>query len=123
MSQHQPTVSHARFFVNVPVAIAVTVGSLAVGSPPARADIIIDLGRGPVVVHVPPSYDPAVPAPLILLLHGYGSSGAQQEAYMQFTPLSDEFGFLYAYPDGTRDANGYRFWNATDACRSTTSTS
>ena len=116
MSQHQPAVNHGRFFGGVSAAIVVTIGLLAVGSPPARGDIIIDLGRGPVVVHVPPSYNPAVPTPLILLLHGYGASGAQQEAYMQFTPLSDGLGFLYAYPDGTRDANGYRFWNATDAC-------
>ena len=30
----------------------------------APADIVIDLGRGPVTVNVPPSYDPARPAPL-----------------------------------------------------------
>ncbi len=116
MSQHQPTVSHARSFAQVAAAIVVTVGSLGIGSPATRGDIVIDLGRGPVTVHVPPSYDPAVSTPLILLLHGYSGNGPQQEAYMQFTPLSDQLGFLYAYPNGTRDANGYRFWNATDAC-------
>ena len=83
---------------------------------PARGDIVIDLGRGPVTVHVPPSYDPETATPLVMLLHGYGSSGPQQEAYMQFLPLSEEFGFLYLYPDGTADAVGRRFWNATDAC-------
>ena len=35
---------------------------------------------------------------------------------MQLTPLSDQYGFLYAYPDGTIDSVGQRFWNATDAC-------
>jgi polyhydroxybutyrate depolymerase len=25
-------------------------------------------------------------------------------------------GFLYAYPDGTKDTSGNRFWSATDAC-------
>ncbi len=82
----------------------------------ARADIVIDLGRGPVTVNVPPSYDPSVPAPLVMLLHGYTSSGLETETYFQLTPLSDELGFLYVYPDGTADLSGNRFWNATDAC-------
>jgi len=83
---------------------------------PVQADIVINLGRGPVTVRVPPSYDPDVPTPLVLLLHGYGANGNWQEAYFQFQPLADQYGFLYAHPDGTVDAAGYRFWNATDAC-------
>ena len=38
----------------------------------------IDAGRGDVPVHVPSGYDSETPAPLILLLHGYTASGAQQ---------------------------------------------
>ena len=76
----------------------------------------IDVGRGPVGVHVPPSYDPGTPTPLVLLLHGYGASGAILESFMQFTPLADEFGFLYLYPDGRIDGGGNRFWSGTDAC-------
>ena len=83
----------------------------------AHSDIIIDLGRGPVTVHVPPSYDPDVPMPLVMLLHGLNPWGGQGlEDYWQFTPLADQFGFLYLYPDGTVDSGGNRFWNATDAC-------
>lgn len=79
-------------------------------------DLTIDLGRGPVTVFVPASYDPGVPTPLVLLLHGYGSDGALQEAYMRFLPLAEERGFLYAHPDGTQDILGLQFWNATDSC-------
>ena len=50
------------------------------------------------------------------VLHGYTSSGAGQEAYMQFTPLADEFGFLFIAPDGLIDCVTNRFWNGTDAC-------
>ncbi len=82
----------------------------------AQNDIEIDLGRGPVTVNVPPSYDPSVAAPLLMLLHGYGSNGLETETYLQLTPLSDQRGFLYLYPDGTADPVGNRFWNATDAC-------
>jgi polyhydroxybutyrate depolymerase len=83
---------------------------------PAPEDTSIDLGRGPVLVRVPADYDPATPAPLVLLLHGYSGNGAYQETYMQFAPLVDEFGFFYLHPDGTTDANGNQFWNATNAC-------
>src|SRR5262249_57996546 len=44
------------------------------------------------------------------------------ESYLKLTPLSDARGFLYAYPDGTVDALGLRFWNATDACCDTGNT-
>ncbi len=79
-------------------------------------DPFIDLGRGPVAIHVPLEYDPAYPAPLVLLLHGYTSSGQSAENYLLLSPLADEFGFLYLHPNGIKDQGGYRFWNATDAC-------
>ncbi len=84
------------------------------GAPPDY----IDGGRGPVAVHTPPSYDPETPMPLVFLLHGYTASGAIQESYMQFTPLADEFGFLYLHPDGRTETEGdfEQFWSGTDAC-------
>ncbi|GIE28057.1 hydrolase [Actinoplanes italicus] len=75
-----------------------------------------EVGGRQVTVHVPDSYDPARPAPLVVLLHGYSSDAAEQESYLRFTPESDRRGFVYAYPDGTVDDRGNRFWNATDAC-------
>jgi polyhydroxybutyrate depolymerase len=69
-----------------------------------------------VVVTLPPGYDPAVPAPVLVLLHGYGASGALQNLYMGLEPLAGERGMILAVPDGTIDATGKRFWNATDAC-------
>jgi polyhydroxybutyrate depolymerase len=73
-------------------------------------------GSRPVTVHVPPSYAKGTALPLLIMLHGYGASGAIEEAYLQLTPLADSLGFLYAYPDGTVDSDGKRFWNATNAC-------
>jgi len=89
---------------------------LAAAGLPALADIMIDLGRGPVTVHVPSSYDSEVPAPLVFLLHGHSGTGAATESYFQLLPQSEEYGFLYLYPDGTVNQIGNRFWNATDAC-------
>ncbi|HEY7969597.1 MAG TPA: alpha/beta fold hydrolase [Candidatus Limnocylindrales bacterium] len=84
-------------------------------SPSLVADVVVG-GDRPVTVHVPPGYDPARPAPLLIVLHGYGSDGQSHDAYLHLGKLAEERGFLYAYPDGTKDAVGNRFWNATDAC-------
>jgi polyhydroxybutyrate depolymerase len=73
-------------------------------------------GDRPVTVMVPPDYDPAVPAPLLILLHGYGATGAIQDAYFGLEPLAMSNGFVYAHPDGTVDSQQKQFWNATGAC-------
>jgi polyhydroxybutyrate depolymerase len=90
------------------------------GWPDAGTDAGIEDGglvaARPYTLHVPPGYRIGQPIPLVVLLHGYGASGAVQEAYFQLTPVSDSRTFLYAYPDGTVDSTGMRFWNATDAC-------
>ena len=70
----------------------------------------------PFEVFTPSSYDPATPMPLVILLHGFGASGALQEAFFQLQPLAEERGFLYVHPDGTVNQIGSQFWNATDAC-------
>ena len=74
------------------------------------------VGSRPYNHRIPSSYNPANPTPLVVLLHGYGASGAGQDLYFGLGTLSARRGFLYAYPDGTIDASGSRFWNATDAC-------
>ncbi|MFK7863904.1 MAG: PHB depolymerase family esterase [Pseudohongiellaceae bacterium] len=78
----------------------------------------IDLGRGELPVTVPENYNPEAPSPLIVLLHGYTSSGAQQDSYMGFSKLADKYGFLFVAPDGNKEPGGNesRFWNATPAC-------
>ncbi len=73
-------------------------------------------GERPVRVKVPESYDPEAPAPLLILLHGYGGTGAVQNGYFGLEPVALANGFVYAYPDGTVDVTGKHFWNATDAC-------
>jgi polyhydroxybutyrate depolymerase len=92
-------------------------GSAGAGSPSAGTGTRqLQVGGRAFTLHVPDSYDPAKPAPLLLLLHGYTASGAVQETYLKLTPESDRRGFLYAYPDGLADARNNRYWNATDAC-------
>ncbi len=65
---------------------------------------------------MPSGYKPGVPAPLLIMLHGYSIDGTVEEVYLQLAPFADKNGFLYAHPNGTIDKNGDYFWNATDAC-------
>ena len=79
------------------------------------AELVVG-GDRPVTVHLPASYDASRPAPLVILLHGYGSSGLGTDDYFRLARAADARGYVYAYPDGTIDSNYNRFWNATDAC-------
>ena len=82
---------------------------------PTSAETVTFAGR-PSNLVVPASYVPTTPAPLIVLLHGYSANGAGQDAYMGFSALANEFGFLFINPDGVFDLFPNRYWNATDAC-------
>jgi polyhydroxybutyrate depolymerase len=73
-------------------------------------------GDRPVTVRVPAGYDPTKPAPLVMMLHGYGSANILTELYFPMHTLADEHGFFYVAPNGTFDSHDSRFWNATDAC-------
>lgn len=78
----------------------------------------IDAGRGEIQLIVPDSYANNTPAPLIVLLHGYGSNGVQQNDYMRIGEQVNRYGFILATPDGTQETQGRnaRFWSASDAC-------
>lgn len=73
-------------------------------------------GDRPVLVRVPPGYDAATPAPLVILLHGYGASGGLEDVYFELSGAALERGAVFAAPTGTMDTLGRPFWNATDAC-------
>ncbi len=84
--------------------------------PPDLAPSNALVAARPYQYQVPGGYDPSKPAPLVLLLHGYGVNGVLQDAVFGFSSFADANGILYAFPDGTKDQTGNRFWNATDSC-------
>ena len=85
------------------------------GARAKQSEITIDAGRGDLTVHLPAA-DPNSSVPLLLALHGYGSSGEETESFLQWADEVDARGFAYAYPNGTFDPTGRRFWDATPAC-------
>ncbi|MBL9004675.1 MAG: prolyl oligopeptidase family serine peptidase [Myxococcales bacterium] len=89
-------------------------------SPPAAASLSPEAAAlimaRPYKHKVPKGYDAKKPTPLVVMLHGLSASGELNELVLHLAPLADARTFLYAYPDGTKDPVGVRFWNATDGC-------
>ncbi|MFB7798277.1 alpha/beta hydrolase family esterase [Isoptericola sp. NPDC056134] len=83
---------------------------------PAGTTGVVDVGGRPVQLHVPPAYQPDLPAPLLVVLHGFGSDAARADAMLGLRDQALARGVLYALPEGTEGPDGRRFWNATDAC-------
>jgi polyhydroxybutyrate depolymerase len=64
----------------------------------------------PYVLHLPPSYDPAQPAPLLILLHGASDTGAGFQGRIGLDSTADAAGLITVYPD----ALGGFWWSSTD---------
>jgi polyhydroxybutyrate depolymerase len=73
-------------------------------------------GERPFTLVLPNNYQPGTPAPLIIGLHGYTAESPYAQSYFELGKVADEKGILTVYPSGSKDSNGYLFWNATPAC-------
>lgn len=95
----------------------VLVLALAAGHGVAAAQSV-DGGRGALPVTVPDSYTADTAAPLIVLLHTYGRTGAVQDEYMGLSDLANDYGFIMVAPDGTPSPaqNNPLYWDASTAC-------
>ena len=91
-----------------------TTSSTTIAAGPTATQAALVAAR-PFTVHAPPG-NATTPKPLLVLLHGFGVSGAIQEAYLKLTPATEAHDMLYVQLDGTLSPQGRRFWNATDAC-------
>src|SRR3954464_16002809 len=65
-----------------------------------RLDALVVGGDRPAKVALPRGLNPNVPAPLLMLLHGYGSSGDEEEAYVRIAAAAAMSGVIYLHPDG-----------------------
>lgn len=66
------------------------------------------------IVHVPTGYTGKVPVALVLNLHGSQSTAAQQELFSGMDAVSDEDGFVLAYPQADIPEAGGFDWNVPD---------
>lgn len=110
---------NARGFGKLSGSVRYVVGSRAwkrPSTPSTTTTTTTPPSTRPYDVVVPSSYSPTRPAPLIIFLHGYGADGPSVSGTLGLDSLAQQRGFLLVRPDGTTDAIGNRFWNATDAC-------
>ena len=63
------------------------------------------------LVHVPKGYDPKMPAPVVLALHGAAMNGSMMVWFSGLNKKSDEAGFIVVYPSGT-GTGPFLTWNA-----------
>jgi polyhydroxybutyrate depolymerase len=68
-----------------------------------------------VQAHVPESYDPTKPVPLVLNFHGYTANAFAQSILTGFSSKADAENFIVLYPEGTGDKPGF---NAGACCGS-----
>ncbi len=67
----------------------------------ANGTIVVSGERREYLVHVPDSYDPAEPSPLVISLHAGATWPAHQKNLSHWNRLADENGFIVVYPSGT----------------------
>lgn len=78
----------------------------------ASSAAVVYIGQDrPASVKFPANYDPSRSYPLVLLLHGYGSGGDETVTYLEADLHQAASQFIYVVPEGTRNAEGLRFWN------------
>lgn len=53
------------------------------------------------LLYVPESYDPRIPTPLVISLHGFVEWPAHQMEISGWNNLADDYGFIVVYPSGT----------------------
>lgn len=89
-------------------------GCAAAGSNPGTAEqtIVVDGVVRHFSLHLPKSYRYRHgPMPLVVLLHGHGSSGIKIERATGMSDKADKETFIAAYPDGLGDPSGWQVFD------------
>lgn len=63
-------------------------------------------------VHIPVSYDPAKPTPVVLALHGASMTGRIMEQFCGLSDKSNQAGFVVVYPNGAGAGRLLQTWHA-----------
>lgn len=117
----------ARFDAAAPVPPLPSAGCSTSGVPPYPSGVssvdefVFDGLSRTFRVHVPSSYVPGTPMPVVFLLHGGFGSGAQVETASRMLEVAEAEGFVVVSPDGVAGPGGIRTWNGGGCCGSSAS--
>ncbi len=77
-------------------------------------------GSRPGQVILPPDFDASNPAaksyPLVIVLHGYSTTGDVENGYLRLSDEASKLGYVTLILDGLVDKAGEQYWNGSDAC-------
>jgi polyhydroxybutyrate depolymerase len=84
-----------------------------IAAPPGSSTLTMHVGGRDRLVrlHIPKGYRPDEPIPLVLSLHGSGSTAARHAAGTGMDATSDQHAFLLAYPEAQRRFGSGFAWN------------
>jgi len=97
------------FAAGIPAASAAP--RCALGAPGTTQRVAVGQTGRTMLLHVPASYRPGAPLPLLFALHGSGGDGAAILKQSGLEATSDRHGFLLAAPDGGIPLESGFVWN------------
>jgi polyhydroxybutyrate depolymerase len=82
-------------------------------APPGSTTLAVTVAQRnrTVIVHVPAGYADSSKVPLVLNMHGSGSTAAEQEAFTAMDATADSHNFIVAYPQGLISEGSGFDWN------------
>lgn len=92
------------------VSVAPQVATAAVAEPKRKA------GELEAPLHLPATLAAGQKAPLLLMLHGLGSSAQMIEQLSEWPSFAEQNGVAWVAPNGPLDRQGRRFWDAGPSC-------
>lgn len=64
------------------------------------------------LVHIPPSYRPGTPAPVVLIFHSAMMNGSSMAKFCGLSEKADQAGFVAVYANGTGSTPFFLYWDA-----------
>jgi polyhydroxybutyrate depolymerase len=101
MTRRKLIAGAALLVIGVPLALLLIVGAWVRVLDRASGSVVTGGQRRDYLLYVPPSYDHAMPTPLVISMHGAAVWPAHQMNTSRWNRLADEHGFIVVYPSGS----------------------
>jgi polyhydroxybutyrate depolymerase len=75
-----------------------------------------DPNREDIKVFLPKDFKKQKKWPLIISLHGFGGNSSLQNYYVRLRKFENDFGYVFAAPNGIKNKDEKRFWNGSNFC-------
>jgi polyhydroxybutyrate depolymerase len=82
-------------------------------APAPATTAVLDVEGRPARVAAPAKL--TAPAPVVVMLHGFTASAEEMDTWLGFAAAATAAGFVAIMPEGTKNSQGERFWNADPA--------